>query len=129
MSTLPARPAARYGRRPSPRRTRIMLAVTGAVFLVVSVVVGASIAHQPVRYEAVSYRHVDDRHISLTFQVTMRPGTTARCSLEALDATRGQVGFLQVDVPAQAGTTSSHRADIATQGAAVSATVTSCDPT
>lgn len=129
MSTVVHRPSSRYGRPPNPRRTRILIGVLAGVLLALTVVIGIGIAHEPVREETISYDHVDDRHIDVTYQVTMRPGQTARCTLEALDASRGQVGFTQVDIAAQPGTTSSHTTRIATQGTAVSATVSGCDPT
>ncbi|MGP9694114.1 DUF4307 domain-containing protein [Brachybacterium sp. AOP25-B2-12] len=129
MSTVVPRPSSRYGRPPNPRRNRVLIGILAAVFLVLVVVIGIGIAHEPVRAETISYDHVDDRHIDVTYQVTMRPGTTARCTLEALDASRGQVGFTQVDIGAQRGTTTNHTTRVATQGAAVSATVSSCDPT
>lgn len=116
----------RYGRPASPRRGRIVVAVIALVFLALVAYVGVRAADQPMRVDTVSYRHVDAGHISVTFQVTHRPGAAARCSVEALDATRAQVGFTEVDVPAGSGTTSVRTVVIATQGDAVSASADSC---
>lgn len=124
---FPRRPDDRYGRPPS-RRSRLLVGVIAGVVLLAGVIfVGVRFADQPVRADTISYRHLDDAHISLTFQVTARPGTEVSCSVQALDRTRGQVGFTQVRLPAQSAEQTVHSVDIATQGTAVSAQVTGCD--
>lgn len=118
---------ARYGRRRNPRRGRILAIIAGLVLVAGTVFVGLRFADQPVRSQTVSYHHIDATRISLTFQVTAHPGTAVRCGVQALDATRGQVGYTQVDVPPQERAQTLRTVQIATQGEAVSAEVVDCE--
>lgn len=116
----------RYGRRPRRGLGRLVAVVFGVVLVAGTVFVGVRFADQPVRAETVSYEHLDDARIALTFRITARPGTAVSCTVEALDATRGQVGFTEVDVPAHTAAQSLESVEIATQGPAVSAQVVGC---
>lgn len=116
----------RYGRRPRRGLGRLAAVVFGVVLVAGTVVVGVRFADQPVRAETVSYEHLDDARIELTFRITARPGTAVACTVEALDATRGQVGFTEVDVPAHETAQNLATVEIATQGPAVSAQVVGC---
>ena len=118
---------ARYGRRPDGGRGRIVAIIAGTSLVAATVFVGLRFADQPVRADTVSYEHADAGAISLTFQVTARPGTAVSCGVQALNSTRGQVGFAQVDIPAQGAAQSLHTVEIATQGEAVSAEVVDCE--
>lgn len=122
-----SRLAARYGRTRSRRPVVIALSALAVVFLAVVAYVGLRAADQPVRAESVAYEHVDASHVRLTFQVTMRPGTRAHCSVQAMDASRGQVGFTGVDVGPESASITDHTVTIATQGEAVSASVIGCE--
>ncbi|MEY2848217.1 MAG: hypothetical protein RI885_882 [Actinomycetota bacterium] len=43
---------------------------------------------------------VDERTVSVTWQVTMDPGTTARCAVEAQNEDHAIVGWKVVEIPA-----------------------------
>lgn len=118
---------ARYGRRRDPRRGRLVAIIAGTLLVAATVFVGLRFADQPVRADTISYEHADAGAITLTFQVTARPGTAVTCGVQALNATRGQVGFTEIDIPAQGAAQSLHTVEIATQGEAVSAEVVDCE--
>lgn len=118
----------RYGSARFSRRTkRWALVVVAALFLAVVAYVGVRFADQGVRYDSVGYEHTSPTEITLTYTVIMRPGTTAHCSMQALNSNRGQVGFTEVDIPAQTEATTTHRVTIDTQQPAVSAEVMDCE--
>lgn len=129
MTDAPSRPAERYGGPIVSRRTaRVLVSILAAVFLATVVFIGLRFADQPVKAELITYEHVAEDRIAVSFSVTMRPGTEAQCAVQAMNEGRAQVGFVDVDVPAQETRTSTHRVEIATQGTAVSAEVLGCEP-
>lgn len=103
-----------------------MAVVLGILLVVGVILVGLRVADQPVRADTISYEHLDDSRISVTFQVTARPGTAVSCTVQAMDATRAQVGFTEVEVPPRDTAQSLTTVEIATQGPAVSAQVVDC---
>ncbi|EYT51151.1 DUF4307 domain-containing protein [Brachybacterium muris] len=129
MSAAPHRPAERYGGPIVSRRTgRILVVLVAIVFLATVVLIGIRFADQPVKAEMLSYEHVAEDRIAVSFTVTMSPGTEAECAVQAMNEGRAQVGFVEVEVPAQDQRRSTHRVEIATQGDAVSAEVLGCEP-
>lgn len=129
MSAAPHRPAERYGGPIVSRRTgRILVVLVAIVFLATVVLIGIRFADQPVKAEMLSYEHVAEDRIAVSFTVTMSPGTEAECAVQAMNEGRAQVGFVEVEVPAQDQRLSTHRVEIATQGDAVSAEVLGCEP-
>lgn len=129
MSAAPHRPAERYGGPIVSRRTgRILVVLVAIVFLATVVLIGIRFADQPVKAEMLSYEHTAEDSIAVSFTVTMNPGTEADCAVQAMNEGRAQVGFVEVEVPAQDQRRSTHRVEIATQGDAVSAEVLGCEP-
>lgn len=129
MSAAPHRPAERYGGPIVSRRTgRILVVLVALVFLATVVLIGIRFADQPVKAEMLSYEHTAEDSIAVSFTVTMNPGTEAECAVQAMNEGRAQVGFVEVEVPAQDQRRSTHRVEIATQGDAVSAEVLGCEP-
>jgi hypothetical protein len=127
-SGSPAPLASRYGKPLVPKRTARVLIVVGAVvFLAVLTFVGVRFADQPVTAKTVGYDHVDDDTITVTFQLTRRPGQEVACTVQALNEGRAQVGFREVEVPGGAQRQLMQSVDIDTQGRAVSAEVISCE--
>jgi hypothetical protein len=127
MNAATDRRADRYGGPMVGRRTaRTLLALAAVVFLAVVAYAGLQSADTPVRAEMLSYDHVAEDVIAVDFSVTMDPGAEAVCQVQALNAGRAQVGFVDVDIPAQESRTSAHHVEISTQGEAVSAEVVSC---
>lgn len=120
--------ADRYGGPLVPARTaKVIGAIAIAVFLAVVGYVGLQFADQPVKAQVLTYEHIDADTIAVTFQVTMRPGTTASCTVQAMNEGRAQVGFVEIDIPAQADSQTAHHVEIDTQGTAVSAEVLGCE--
>ncbi|GAA1719774.1 DUF4307 domain-containing protein [Brachybacterium phenoliresistens] len=128
MNEVPEHLHARYGGPVVPPRTaRILLIAAIVVFGAVVVFLGLRFADQPVRVETVSYDHLDAEHTQVTFIVTKDPGTRATCTVQAMNAGRAQVGFVEVEIPASDARRTSHTVEIATQGDAVSAEVLGCE--
>lgn len=128
MTTAADRRADRYGGPLLGRRTsRALIALAIAVFLAVVVYVGIQAASSPVRSEMLAYRHLASDRIAVDYQVMMDPGTEATCTIQALNAGRAQVGFVEDVIPAQEARSSSHHVEISTQGEAVSAEIVRCD--
>ena len=122
--------AARYGGPAlSPRLVRGLVIVLAVLFLALIGWMGLRFANVDVRAETISYEHTDSDRLTVTFQVTMRPGTEALCRVQALDDGRAQVGFVEVPIPAQDSSRSVHTVQIATQGHAVSGSVLGCERT
>lgn len=129
MTHPSARNSARYGppvlRARTARLVRILVVV--AFLAVVSFVGWRFAAGEPVKGDLVSYSHAAPDQVDVTFRVNMTPGTAATCSLQAMNDSRAQVGFLEVDIPPQTERRSMHSATISTQGEAASAEVVSCE--
>lgn len=84
----------RYG-VPDPgarRRRRLLLLATGLVAVLGFVVLAVISTDQPIRTEEASLRVIDDSAVEVDFIVHMDPGTTAECTVLALNARFGQVG-------------------------------------
>ncbi|GAP79607.1 hypothetical protein Y09_2455 [Brachybacterium sp. SW0106-09] len=110
----------------SPRTAKILVAVAGAVFVAIVIVVGLFVAREEVRYDVLAYDHLASDRIGVDFVVTMAPGTEATCRIQAMNEGRAQVGFVETTIPAQAERRTAHRVEISTQGEAVSAEVVGC---
>ncbi|MCT1867014.1 DUF4307 domain-containing protein [Dermabacter sp. p3-SID358] len=121
----------RYGVRKSPEKRRWALVgtVVVAVGFIATViwVAFAFVSSQSIKTSTLSYTHLDDSRISVTFSVNAAPGTELDCSLEALNSVRAQVGYRVVRIPAQSERLTTHTADITTQGKAVSGVVRKCE--
>ncbi|WP_114854523.1 DUF4307 domain-containing protein [Brachybacterium sp. YJGR34] len=129
MDDATDRRADRYGGPLIGRRTaRVLLAVAAVVFVAVVAYVGVSAANNPVRSDVVAYDHLEDDLIAVDYVVTMDPGTEAECRIQALNAGRAQVGFVETTIPPQSERRSAHRVEISTQGEAVSAEIIDCSP-
>ncbi|MCS6711181.1 DUF4307 domain-containing protein [Brachybacterium sp. EF45031] len=117
----------RYGRPlVTPRLSRLLMGLGALALVALVIAIGVRFADPGVRYETVAYEHRSPTSIQLTFSVTMPTGRTARCTVEAFDDRRAQVGFTEVEIPAQSSAVSVHRVEITTQGDAVAAAVKDC---
>ncbi|HWI32543.1 MAG TPA: DUF4307 domain-containing protein [Microbacterium sp.] len=93
----------RYGRGPRPARRR-------AFWIIVALVAAASVGAlawstiagsvQQVGYDGTGHEIVDDRTVTVSFQVTPPAGAAFACALEALDEDFGVVGWRVVEFPA-----------------------------
>lgn len=121
--------AERYGRTASAARRRAALAglgVLGVVGLGVVVWIGLLFARQPVRWDDVGYKVESPTSVTVVFDVTMAPGTTATCRVEALAQSYAQVGVLDVVVGPSEHRTTRYTETIPTAQEAVTAVVDTC---
>jgi len=95
---------ARYGRTPQKkRRDRIIAIVAGAVFVVVlgAWVAWAGLGNPQGSLEAKDLAHkvIDDRTVSVTWQVSTNAGTAVACAVEAQNEAHAIVGWKIVELP------------------------------
>ncbi len=121
--------ADRYGTAP-PRHGRartLTLAVLGGVLaLGTLVMVALDVTAPRAVHKDVGFVLHGPGLVTVTFEVTTPPGTAARCRLVALDQGYGEVGVVDVDVPANEGRTLRQSVDVATVSLAVTGVVDSC---
>lgn len=99
-----ARPADRYGTTEKSRRTNRLFGVIGGVGVAVVLVVWvwwAGLAQPGAKFETrdLGWSLVDERTISVRFEVSVSPGTDMSCALQALNGQYGIVGWVVVDIP------------------------------
>lgn len=132
MSAPASRPPGRYGddapgwHRGAARAAVLTLAITAVLWVVWA---GWSAGSRPVAWQVVTYRVLDESSVSVDFDVTMRPGVTAVCLVEARNSRHATVGIVEVDVPAAPARTQRVTAIVRTQEPAAAAVVRGCDPT
>ena len=95
----------RYGRtRSSKRRTRTIAIVVGAIVAVVVVAwvvwVGLLSPAGEVTAEDTGHRVVSDTAVDVSFELTIEPGTAAKCAAQALNAGFSVVGWRIIDIAA-----------------------------
>jgi hypothetical protein len=103
--TTPADLDERYGRTPSAaRRTRVIIVVAAIVFAVLFAawLVWGGLLGAPAQLQSRDLAHdiLSDRAVTVEWEVTVEPGTDARCAVQALNATFAIVGWKVVDLPA-----------------------------
>lgn len=121
--------AERYGRSPSAlarRLGRVGIGLLALVALGVAVWVSLVFANQPVRWDDVGYRVDGPASTEITFDVTMAPGSTAQCRVQALSSSYAQVGVLDVVVGPSERRSTRYTETIATAEEAVTAVVDTC---
>jgi hypothetical protein len=105
----PTPPADRYGRGASGLSRVAKVAIAAALVLAVAVAAWLAFAQfrrSPIQADVVSFRVTSPEEIEIDFQVSMRPGSTAVCTLGALSSSFAEVGSLQVPVgPSEKDTT------------------------
>jgi uncharacterized membrane protein len=77
----------------------------------------------------ISYHVVDERSVTVDFDVHRRPGTALVCEVRALAQNFGVVGSVRVPIPASTQTTTSHSVTVKTASLAVTGVVESCEAT
>lgn len=122
----------RYGAAPDAatlRRRRLLLAVLAVLAVGAFVVLAVVSTDEAVRTEGAAFTVVDDSAVEVTFVAHMEPGTTAECTVLALNGSFAQVGVARVPVgPAQERTTLV-TARVATTEPATGARVSGCRET
>lgn len=96
---------ARYGRTParSKQRRRLIIAAVVALILVIGAWVvwaGHDDVTTTVSTEDTGNTVIDDYTVSITFDLSMKPGSTANCALQAQNEAHGIVGWKIVEIPA-----------------------------
>ena len=96
---------ARYGRSPrSASRTRWFAIAAGAAFVAVFAawLWWGGLLEAPAQFEArdVAHEVLSDTEVSVTWQLTVDPGTPAKCAVQAINKEYSIVGWIVVDVPA-----------------------------
>ena len=105
--------AARYGRTPAKkRRARLIYLVAGVIagIIVIAWVIWAGLdqAGGTLDAEDKGSTIVNDRTVSISFQVSMPVGQTASCALQVQNEAHGIVGWRIVTVPASTRYTTSY---------------------
>ena len=119
----------RYGAPAGPVKRRLLVtlvAVLGAVGLAVATWIGIGVARDPVQWTDVGYRVLGSDRVDVTFDVFMAPGTTARCTVHALNSQFAEVGVRTIMI--EPATTRGQRRteSVATAERAVTGVVDSC---
>lgn len=126
---IPPALTSRYGTNTSVatrRFWRVLLIIGGAIFVATVLWASYNLSKADVTWKDLAYSVHDESSVTVTFSVTMDPGTSARCTLEALNTHYAQVGLLEVEIPPADVLTTSHTATVATQELAVTGIVNTC---
>lgn len=129
--TSPDDLAARYGRtRTSARRTRIIAISAAIAFAIVFAawLWWGGLLGSTAQFEAKDTGHtiLSDSSVSVTWQFTADPGTTASCAVQALNSAFGIVGWRVVDLPASDAITREFTETVRTSELAVSGLIYRC---
>jgi hypothetical protein len=125
----PRPPAGRYGPEPTVARRRLAIAgivAAAVVGVAITVWIGLGQAATPVRYETFGFEVVSSEQVDVTIQVTMEPGTQARCTIDALAESYAQVGTVDVVVGPHEAREGRTTVSVATSELATTGIVESC---
>lgn len=122
---------ARYGRTPQRRRReRIILIAAAALFAVVLIawVVWAGLDNDRGNIGALDVAHtvIDDSHVSITWQVSVKEGTPVSCALQAQNESHAIVGWKIIDIPASTNFNNRYQETIRTSQQAVTGLIYQC---
>lgn len=123
--------ADRYGRKPQNRKRnrRLFIGVVAALAaILVAFLVWAGLDQTGSTMEStdVGSTIVNDRAVEVSFQVSMPPGRTATCALQAQNDQHTVIGWKVVDVPASKVRTTSHTETVRTAERAVTGLIYQC---
>jgi len=122
-------PAGRYGPEPTPRRRRLAVAgivLVALVGIAVTLAIGLRSANEPVRYKDFGFDVVSPERVDVTFEVYMDAGTTAVCTLDALNESYAQVGTVDVTIGPVDVAEARYTVEVATSELATTGIVQSC---
>jgi hypothetical protein len=90
----------RYGR--TARSSRTNRAIVGFTVVLGAWLWWGGVLETPsqLQYRDVAHTIVDETEVSVTYEITAAPGTTATCAVQALNASYGIVGWRIVEIPA-----------------------------
>lgn len=97
----------RYGRTPgAERRTRRLMVIAGVIFAAVFtawvVWGGLSGTNAELEVRDLGYANATDTSIDVRWEVSVAPGTTVSCAVQALNESFGIVGWRIIELPASA---------------------------
>lgn len=122
----------RYGAAPDAatrRRRRVLLAVFGVLAAAAFVVLAVVSTDEPVRTDPAAFAVVDSSAVDVSFVAHMAPGTTAECTVLALNDRFAQVGVARVEIGPEEGRSTMVTARVATTEPATGARVQGCRET
>jgi hypothetical protein len=96
---------ARYGRTTQKRRRDRTIAWAGGIVFVLVfaawvVWVAFDGSGDTIGSRDIGHKVIDDRTVSISYDVSMPPGTSAKCALQVQNDTHNIVGWKVVDIPA-----------------------------
>lgn len=121
----------RYGRTPGGR-TRTRWIAVGTAFAFVAVfsawVIWGGLLATPAQIETNDTGHsiIDASSVQVTWELSVDPGSTTSCAVQALNDSFGIVGWKVIDIPASDDRTRSFTADVRTMELAVSGLIYRC---
>ncbi|WP_159501023.1 DUF4307 domain-containing protein [Microbacterium sp. 18062] len=119
----------RYGRTGTRRSTRFW-AIVATIGISAAVIVAAwyafSTPANSVQATTTGFELVDDRTVTVSFQVTAPAGSPLACVLEAQDEEHGVVGWLVVEYPASDAHSQAFRETIPVTAEATTGFVNTC---
>ena len=121
--------ADRYGLAPDAatrRRRQVLLAALAVLAVVAFVVLAVVSTDEDVRTDHASFTVIDDTAVEVGFLVHMDPGTTAQCTVLALNDSFAQVGVARVPVGPAEERSTLVTARVATTEPATGARVSGC---
>lgn len=119
----------RYGRSPGSGTKRLLsalVAVAAAAAIGWLVWVTVSTSLRSVDFDATAFTVIDERNVTVTFQLTTPGDGGAFCALEAQDVEHGVVGWRVVELPSTGGRAHSVTLSLPTVAEATSGFVNHC---
>jgi hypothetical protein len=96
--------ATRYGKTPQAQKRQKAIAIAGAIgvtIVLIAWIIWAGPLRTSSQFQArdLGFSIVDDRNITVQFEITVTPTTRLECAVQALSAQYGIVGWRVVDIP------------------------------
>lgn len=87
--------AQRYGkgRQRLSRKTKVVLASSGVLLLVLLAAIITAISYNPLSYKDLSFSVQSAQSVEVEFEVTAPPGSAVKCAIQALNNQFGVVGY------------------------------------
>ncbi len=122
---------ARYGRSSGKRRRDRWIAILVAAFVAIVVIAwviwaGLDLASGGLDSTDIGHKIVNDRTVSVNYQVSAPAGSTVSCALEAENETHAIVGWKIVDLPPSKTTTRAFSDIVRTSELAVTGLIYRC---
>ncbi len=122
---------ARYGRTPHRRRREraifiIAAVLFGVVFTAWVVWAGFDNDQGNLGTQDVAHSIIDDAQVSVTWQVSVEPGSTVSCALQAQNESHAIVGWKIVDIPASTNFNNRYKEEVRTSQRAVTGLIYRC---